>query len=371
MADMDSTDSTALGRILLLPALALPLLAWAASLPGCAEPCLDDGLGQKYCPQNDTEAATGDETLGTESLTVGDGDGDTNETADTEECPLLDLILVPQTPTMVLVVDQSTSMEQAFGNGTRWSVITDVLIDPNTGIVQQFAASMRLGLTLYSSIDGNMGGECPLLTEVDPALNNAGPIEMTMSMSAPIGETPTGESLEVVWQKLDALNVPGRKYMVLATDGEPDTCAEPNPQNGQPESIAAVTAAFNAGIETYIISVGDEVSEMHLQDLASAGQGGDPNAAFYLALDQAALLDAFQDILAGVRTCQLDLDVPLDQADAANCTVEVNGQAVPLDDPDGWQLNDPQEIELLGGSCDALQMGTSSVQMSCTCGVGG
>jgi hypothetical protein len=190
---------------------------------------------------------------------------------------------------------------------------------------------------------------------------------MVMSMSGPLGETPTGESLDAVWQKLDMLDVPGRKYMVLATDGEPDTCAVPNPQEGQPESLAAVTAAFNAGIETFIISVGDEVSEMHLQDMASAGQGGDPNAAFYQALNQAELLTAFQDILAGVRTCQLDLDTPLDMADAPNCTVEVNGQAVPLDDPNGWQLNDAQEIELLGSSCEALQMGTSSVQMSCSC----
>jgi hypothetical protein len=215
-----------------------------------------------------------------------------------------------------------------------------------------------------------MGMECPMLTEVDPALDNFAAIEATMSMAAPVQDTPTGESLEAVWQKLDAFDEPGRKYIVLATDGEPDTCDEPNPQNGQPESVAAAEAAYAAGIETFVISVGDEVSEGHLQDMANAGQGvqgGDPDAPFYLALDQGALVQAFEDILAGVRSCQLDLETPLAPEDADACTVEVNGQVVPLDDPNGWQLNDPSEVELLGTACDALQAGTSSVQMSCAC----
>jgi hypothetical protein len=107
--------------------------------------------------------------------------------------------------------------------------------------------------------------------------------------------------------------------------------------------------------------------------MANAGHGvqmGDPNAEFYLALDQAALLDAFGDILAGVRSCQLDLDTGLTDADAASCSVEVNGTIVPFGDANGWQLNNPNEVELLGSACDALQTGTSSVQMECACGVG-
>jgi hypothetical protein len=368
MRDMDSTDATPWARWLLLPVLALPLIAWTTTLPGCAEPCLDDGLGQKFCPDADTEAATGD-------TIAGDGDGDGNDSNDTESCPLLDVILVPQTPTLVLLVDQSLSMDEDLDGTSRWNVITNVLIDPDMGIVPQFAPSMRLGLTLYTSIDGNTtGNECPMLTEVAPALDNAAAIDMVMSMSVPIGETPTGESLDVVWQQLDALDVPGRKYIVLATDGEPDTCAAPNPQEGQPEAVAAAQAAFAAGIETFIIAVDDDVSNAHLQDMANAGQGvqmGDPNAAFYLALNQAGLAEAFEDILAGVRSCQLDLDTPLTDEDAASCSVEVNGAIVPLGDPNGWQLNNPNEVELLGSACDALQTGTSSVQMACTCGVGG
>ena len=357
---MDSPPRSARVSWWLLAALAVPALARTAALPGCAEPCLDDGLGQQYCPELDTEAMSG-------SSGPGDGDGDPATDTEDEGCPALDVILIPRTPTVVLLVDQSGSMDQDFGGATRWEVITDVLINPQTGVVPQFADSIRLGLTLYTSVEGNtMGGECPMLTEVDPSIDNAAAIESTMSMALPVQDTPTGESLDVVWQKLDALEEPGRKYIVLATDGEPDTCATPNPQEGQPESVAAAEAAFAAGIETFVISVGDEVSEGHLQDMANAGQGVQ-DATFYQALDQDALDQAFEEILGSVRSCELDLMSPLSAEDAQGCTLEVNGEAVGLDDPNGWQLNGDMQIELLGSSCDTLQAGVASVEMECAC----
>src|SRR5262245_61625566 len=78
--DSDSTEATPWGRWLLLPVLALPLLAWTTTLPGCADPCLDDGLGQKFCPDLDTQAGTGSDTIAS-----GDGDGDTNTSLETAE----------------------------------------------------------------------------------------------------------------------------------------------------------------------------------------------------------------------------------------------------------------------------------------------
>jgi hypothetical protein len=347
--------------LLLVSTLALPLLEI-----GCAVPCIDDGLGQKFCPPPGVD----DEA---------DQDADLDATAeaeigDTESCSVFDVILIPQTPTVVLLVDQSGSMTAAFGNSDRWTTVYDVLVGP-MGVVPQYQSGIRFGISLYTSIDGNTTGmECPILTEVAPNIDNLAPIQTLLDSNGPSGETPTGESLDVVAADLAAAPFTGQKFIVLATDGEPDTCAVPNPSEGQPEAVAAAQAAFAAGIETFVISVGADVSQAHLQDMANAGQGvqpGDPDAQFYLALDQAALVDAFGDILAGVRSCQLDLDAPLTDADAASCSVEVNGTVVPLGDPNGWQLNAPTEVELLGTACDALQTGTSSVQMECACGVGG
>jgi len=365
---MDSLRFDRAGRWWLLAGLTLPALAWLAALPGCAEPCLDDGLGQKFCPELDTEAMSGS---GTTDPTTGPTTG-----GETEGCPALDVILIPQTPTVVLLVDQSGSMNEDLGmtGVTRWDTITDVLI--NT-VVPQFGGDIRLGLTLYTSTDEDaMAGDCPLLDVVDPALDNVAPITTQLMNANPVEDTPTGESLTAVTAALEAFAEPGRKYIVLATDGLPDTCEVPDPVNDQEQdaanavSVTAVEAAYAANIETFVIDVGDTAVD-HLQELANAGQGvqpGDPDATFYDAEAQVELVSAFEEILASVRSCELSLMSPLSMEDAGSCVLEVNGEVVALDDPNGWQLNGSDEVELLGTACDTLQAGVASVQMECSCG---
>lgn len=346
-------------------------LAWLSF--GCAVPCLDDGIGQKFCPPSVDEAAEQD---GTDDLTTAATDDATSdptvEAGETESCSVFDVVLIPQTPTVVLLVDQSGSMTAAFGDSDRWNTVYDVLVGAG-GVVPQYQAGIRFGISLYTSIDGNTtGNDCPILTEVAPDVDNLGPIQTLLDANGPSGETPTGESLDVVAVDLAALPFTGQKFVVLATDGEPDTCAVPNPQNGQPEAVAAATNAFNLGIQTFIISVGDEVGPGHLQDMANAGRGvqmGEPDAPYYQALEEQALLDAFADILAGVRSCKLTLMDPLTDAQAATCTVSVNGDVVPYQGADGWAL-DMGDVELQGAACDALQAQTSSVAMECPCASG-
>ena len=57
-------------------------------------------------------------------------------------------------PYVVLLVDQSGSMNSDFGNGSRWSVLNDALLNPQTGIVKRLEDEVRFGLALYSSDDG-------------------------------------------------------------------------------------------------------------------------------------------------------------------------------------------------------------------------
>lgn len=328
-----------------------------APLAGCAVPCLDDGLGQKFCPP-DEAADQADQTSDEVDATA--------EAGETSSCSLFDVVLIPQTPTVVLLVDQSGSMDAEFGTGTRWTTIYDVLVGQG-GVVPQYAAGVRFGISLYTSIDGNTTGmECPILTEVAPTLDNLSPIQTLLDANGPSGETPTGESLDVVAADLAAADFTGQKFIVLATDGEPDTCAVPNPQEGQPEAVAAAENAFDLGIQTFIISVGGEVSMEHLQDMANAGRGVQADAPFYEADDPDALQAAFEDILAGVRSCKLTLDTPLSDAEAMGCTVTVNGSAIGYGDADGWVL-DNGDVELQGGACDALQEQTSSLAMECPC----
>jgi len=191
--------------------------------------------------------------------------------------------------------------------------------------------------------------------------------------AGPLGDTPTGDSIDGVLPGLLAVNEPGAKVIVLATDGEPDTCEQPNPQNGQAEAIAAAQAAFAADVSLYIIAVGADVSESHQQDMANAGlglplDGSQGDAPYYPANDQSALQDAFEEIINGVRSCILTINGSIDPAKADQGTITLDGVELLFNDPNGWQLNTPTEIELLGAACDAIQEGDHSVVGSFPCG---
>lgn len=278
-----------------------------------------------------------------------------------------------QIPTVMLLIDQSGSMTAAFGNGDRWSELYKTLMDPATGIVKTLQNDVRFGLALYTSNGGSAGGVCPMLTKVPIAISNYTAIDAVYAPEAPVGDTPTGESITSVTKDLEAFAQPGPKIIVLATDGEPDTCAEPNPQNGQPESIAAAQAAYTKNVKTFVIAVGAEVSLGHLQDVANAGAGkpigGADKAPFYQALDKQALIKAFDEIINGVRSCVLKLNGTVDAASAGAGKVFLDGSAIGYNDPDGWKLNAPDEIELVGASCAAIKQGDHSISVEFPCGI--
>jgi len=278
-----------------------------------------------------------------------------------------------QIPTVMLLIDQSGSMTSAFGNGDRWGELYKTLMDAQAGIVKTLQNDVRFGLALYTSNGGSAGGTCPMLTKVPIALSNYAAIDAAYAPASPVGDTPTGESITAVTKDLVAFAQPGPKIIVLATDGEPDTCAVPNPQNGQPESIAAAQDAFGKGVKTFVISVGSEVSLGHLQDVANAGAGlpigGADKAPFYQALDKAALVAAFDTIINGVRSCVLKLNGTVDAASAGEGKVFLDGSAIGYNDPNGWKLNAPDEIELVGTSCDTIKTGDHSISVEFPCGI--
>lgn len=364
-------------------------LGVALGCSGCADPCFDDGLDQGGCPSAGTETDSSSETDSsddfTASLTNGMTESESGSATETDptaasatggsyECPELEEVLLPNTPTIQLVVDQSGSMEQDFGGQSRWNAIVQTLIAPGDGIVTDLQSEIRFGLTLYT----NEGNQCPTLQELAPQLDAADEVTTVLEANAPAGDTPTGESLQAALMTLQADRWEGDKILLLATDGEPDTCAVPNPMTDEEISMArgmAVTAvedAYAADVRTFVVSVGTEIAEEHLQDLANAGAGnmeGDPPATFYTALDQASLAQAFQDIIAGVRDCNLDLPKPLMEEVAPSCTVTVNDTEIPYEDPNGWVLDGENAIELQGDACNAIQEGVVAIGMTCTCEV--
>ena len=59
---------------------------------------------------------------------------------------------------------------------------------------------------------------------VSIALDNHAAIDAVYGNNNPQDETPTGESIDAVAGQLAAFEENGPKIIILATDGEPDTC---------------------------------------------------------------------------------------------------------------------------------------------------
>lgn len=328
---------------------------------------------QGQCLADGSSGAGGKDPFGDGGLTTSSSGG--GGTAD--GCADITVQFEKQIPTVVLLIDQSGSMTAAFPGGNRWDVLRNALMDPNGGVVKLLEKDVRFGLTLYTGADANP--TCPILSNVAIALNNYDAINALYSSSLPIEDTPTGESVQAVMSVLEPFAEPGPKIIVLATDGEPDSCTFKDPAPGSPEaqmakdlSVNAVTAAYAKKIQTFVIAVGDQISAAHLQDVANAGVGkavgGMDNAKYYQPTDQQALVDAFNEIINGARSCSLTLAGMVDPMQADKGTVILDGKPLPYNDPNGWQLNNPTEIELLGSACDTIKQGDHTLSVTFPCG---
>jgi hypothetical protein len=274
-------------------------------------------------------------------------------------------------PNVMLIVDRSGSMAtNEFSPGvTRWDALRTALFDPAGGLVTRLESSVRFGMAMYSNDPRTM--TCPDLFTVPCALNNAEALSASYTLrSPPRGETPTGQSIAAVLGMIDVL-VPVRDatsptFFLLATDGEPNTCEDGTDRvGGQLASVDAVTAAHAAGIDTYVVSVGSEVSTAHLQDVANAGVGA-MGATFWVATDTAGLVSALSTIIRGVASCDVRLEGMVSGALACEGTVRLGAETLACG-TDWRLLDDGSTIRLLGAACDRLQTSGETLTASFPC----
>jgi len=298
-------------------------------------------------------------------------DGSTPGNFEGDGCVSLTVGFEGKTPTVMLLVDQSGSMNDAFPANqkatTRWTVLRSALMDPSTGAVKKMESTVRMGLAMYTSNHGSDGGACPMLTQVGINLDNYNAINRVYQMSKPLGDTPTGESIAAVAQEL--ASQPDPKYILLVTDGLPDTCADPDASNSTARqnaandaTVKAAQAAFAQGIRLFMMGVSSDIAPSHLQAMANAGAGLDPAttgsaaASYYVASDnQADLATQLSGIIGSTRTCTFHLQGTVDTAHAGEGIVTLGGAPLRYNDPNGFRLNNPSELEILGTACDTIK----------------
>jgi hypothetical protein len=318
---------------------------------GPSKTCSEDG----HC-LGDGAGVTGDAASGNGGFSR---DGSTSP----HGCGEVLLKPTPKTPNVIVLVDQSGSMTAKFGSSTRWLVLKESLL-ADDGLIASLQSVVRFGVVLYSSNDG--GPTCPVLTpaKVSVALDNLEGIRSLYQPAEPIADTPTGDAIDaVIQQAKDSGLINGPDQMnptiiVLATDGEPDTCEVPNPQNGQAESVAAIENAYKAGVPTYVIAVAneDELSQKHVQDIANAGAGM-KDAPSYRVQDDKGLRDALQSIVSGQLSCVVPLQGKVTAEDPCVGKVELDGKPLGCNDANGWRLLGESTIEIQGSACTALKSG--------------
>jgi hypothetical protein len=278
----------------------------------------------------------------------------------------------PVTPTVVLLVDQSGSMTDAYEGGSRWDVLYGSLMSDG-GVVKALDQDVRFGLALYTSDNGDLDGEqCPLVTQIDPKLDNHADIDSAYAAASPYKDTPTGEALAQVAQSLYQLDVDGPKIIIVATDGEPDTCALPNPQQGQEVAIEAAEDAYRMGIQTYVLGVGDDVGEDHLADMANAGAGlavdGEQQAPYFKPTNQSEMVDTFGAIVRGSQSCVLPIEGDLEGVELTGGEVYLDGVELTRGDhQNGWTTLGGAYLVLLGEACDTMSEGEHEVTGSFFC----
>jgi hypothetical protein len=280
-------------------------------------------------------------------------------------------------PALTLVVDQSLSMSFHYPDNespaSRWSLVGDALFDPTFGVVKPFEASVRFGIAFFTS----RFGMCPILNEVPAKVRNYAALNSLYRGLAPDGDTPTGDALQQVVTELQQSPSQGLQSILLVTDGNPDTCAQPNPDEGQPQAVAAAQRAFAAGIDLYVLGISNGIADEKLQQLANAGKGRpidrvwgvDADAAepFQASGNVLGLAQQFTDILNRIPLCEVRLNRDVAALEVSNAKVLLDGQPLPYSITDGYAMRDPRHLVIVGKACEAIKAGGRQLSVRIAC----
>jgi hypothetical protein len=319
------------------------------------------------------------------------GDPGTNGSGETA-CALKRFNLDRKPPELMLVLDRSGSMQRdAAGNApnapgfmapTRWDATTSAL----DAVLHATQAGVAWGLELFPYPKTTTQTD-PLACKGDapptnqPAFNAHDAIMGVVNASAPpldIGTTPTRAAIATAVAYLKTRTTPNPKYLLLATDGEPNECANPNnPANARAPTpnldatVAAVQASADAGFPVFVVglAIGDKADAMN-RLAAAGGRPREGATKFYPANSTAELETALTTIASAISDCTFVLGtappVPQDVA------VDVGDARVGQDaaHKNGWDFGGPDKktIVLYGPLCDDVKAGkVRNAAISWTC----
>ncbi len=275
---------------------------------------------------------------------------------------------------ILLVLDKTGSLTRAMDSANecptgsttcqqRWATLVSGL----NAVLSSASSSVLWGLELFNS-DGSCG--------VDPPEVQMGPgaaVQAYIVNVTPAGSTPTKLAIQTAVTYLQTLTDTNGKFILLATDGEPNCGSGKGGGAGATDVPATVTAignAFTAGFQTYVIGVGTETG--NLDNFAIAGN----TTNYYPATSPDQLTAALNSIVGTVASCTFGLGRR--PPDPNNIVIEFNGDhslRPPQDTThaNGWDYTSPADntVQVFGPWCDNVTNGTyttTEVLMGCVGG---
>ncbi len=294
-----------------------------------------------------------------------------------------------------LVLDKSASMEDGLNdavavsttNPTKWSQVIPAL----STTITQADPTISWGMKLFPEKGSGACKNDTVTTKIDLMISPSNAAQLNTAVQALLvggdnGDgTPTGAAIRVATsylQQRTAMGDDSRKYILLATDGEP-SCAgsagalTADSTAARTDAVAAVTAAATAGFHTFVVGVATTKANdaMTLNQLAIAGlepsSDTRPGATrFYLASSQAQLATTLEGIVNPVASnCVFPLNAPPPVPE--NIAVKVNGMKSPQDTghANGWDYTDPAYtgVQVYGSWCDMIKNNGNTVEIIFGC----
>ena len=230
---------------------------------------------------------------------------------------------------------------------TRWDAVK-----PAVGTTLSSSSYVNWGLKFFPSAGANQSCTENLTMEVPVSPTSATDVETQVDNVVYEYSTPTAAAINAATAYLKTLNDGNQKFILLATDGEPN-CGG-NPPNSGTDDLTGATnaaaAAYAAGYQVYVIGIGPNLD--NLTQLAKNGGTTD----FYKVSSPQDLATALSSISKLVGSCNFNADQA--PPDTKNVAVYVNGQRVDQDSNNGWTFGaSSQEIILTGDYCKQMSSG--------------
>jgi len=304
---------------------------------------------------------------------------------------------------MFIIFDQSGSMNDNIGSGTRWEVIKGALIQ---FVNSAQSAGMGFGIGYFpiqiQCAAGVPGCNCPLGICIPPTQSSCNandyarpdvPIELlpqvapkivtSLNGHGPNGGTPTWPAMQGAMQyalQYAVQNVGRKTVVVLATDGAPNDC---NSNVGNVSQVAAAGFGNNPQLLTFVIGIGNTGN---LNQIAQAGGTGQALIVTDAANSGQQFLDAMNKIRGQALSCEFGIPTPK-PGEKLNLS-EVNVRFTPGGAPSGdiiyhvdnvgacdpnlggWYYDDPQNpqrILLCPASCSRVTSNAGRIDVELGC----